>query len=274
METQTDETTSCKGEYSLKIGFSIEPAAPVEDSIPVPPVRNEPVRSLVRVRFEADRRVLTYYNDRFNLAPGDRVFVSGKLAGCPGTVESVTTRFKINLADYEKVIHRASAELHGTYERMIDKMVSYDATALRPEAFRTWAAPPKANDAEFVLGEGYTLDPETMGSDDEINPAVLQRAFDYCRQGNVAYISVLNGLGTAFVNGTKWYEVNFRLDGSVLTEMYCDCPYPDLCKHLLAVSVTLQALMQAGLNTARDFVVIDDSYFWLLAAKSTSRITL
>ena len=51
----------------MKIGFSIEAEQDTPDL--VLPVSEPPraVRSLVQVRFEGDGRVLTYYNDRFNL---------------------------------------------------------------------------------------------------------------------------------------------------------------------------------------------------------------
>ena len=39
-----------------------------------PSAAPDPVRSLVSVRFIDDGRVLTYYNDRFVLEPGDLVF--------------------------------------------------------------------------------------------------------------------------------------------------------------------------------------------------------
>ena len=38
------------------------------------------------------------------------------------------------------------------------------------------------------------------------------------------YICVHGGTGTAFIEGTEWYEVNFMLDGDSMTELYCDCP--------------------------------------------------
>ncbi len=127
----------------MKIGFSIEPAQEAPTlTLPIPEP-SKPVRSLVQVRFEGDGRLLTYYNDLFDLAPGDRVFVSGKLTGKPGTVEKITTKFKINLANYERVISMARIEIHGTYEKLIDKMVSYDPIALSPDQVRVWAKPPK-----------------------------------------------------------------------------------------------------------------------------------
>ena len=160
----------------MKIGFSVESDEnrPETSAVTIP-VSDTPaaVRSLVQVRFEDDGRALTYYNDLFALSPGDRVFVSGKLAGKPGTVESVTTRFKINLANYEKVISLASMEVAGTYERIIDKMVSYDHDALSPDEFRSWVMPPKGWDKkdddpedEIIIGDGYELHlPELSGNE-------------------------------------------------------------------------------------------------------------
>jgi len=258
----------------MKIGFSIEP----DQDTPalVLPVSEPPkaVRSLVQVRFESDGRVLPYYNDRFNLAPGDRVFVSGKLAGRPGTVESVTTKFKINLANYERVIAMANLEIHGTYEKIIDKMVSYDPIAFSPDQFRAWCLPPKSEEDEIVAGEGYEIDLSDLSSPDEIKEAVFDRAIGYCRDGSVAYISISDEIGTAFVHGTEWYEVNFRLDDGQLTEMYCECSYPSFCKHLVAVAIILKGMFEDGLDPERDFVAIDDSYFWQFVARTVKKVTL
>ena len=127
----------------MKIGFRINPLKTVKKLIRPVSEPPKPVRTLVQVRFEGDGRVLTYYNNRFQLNPGDRVFVSGRLAGKPGIVESVTTKFKINLANYEKIISVASLEIHGTYERIIDKMVSYDSAAVSAAQFRSWCMPPE-----------------------------------------------------------------------------------------------------------------------------------
>ena len=48
-----------------------------------------PVKSLVQVSFPDVHRSYAYYNDAFDLHEGDLVFVSGKLAGKCGSVESV-----------------------------------------------------------------------------------------------------------------------------------------------------------------------------------------
>ena len=242
-----------------------------------------PIRSLVSVRFIRDGRALTYYNDKFVLEVGDHVFVSGKLAGQLGIVEKITTKFKINLADYQRIISKASVSIHGTYESILDKMVSYDRNAMSPDEYREWILPPlhwdgdgsDGQEDEIIVGDGYELELYELECNSEVSDAVLDRAVEYCSSGKVTYISVRNGIGTAFVNGTKWYEVNFRLCGSRMTEMYCDCPYPGLCKHLIAVALTIRALIRNGkLDPEADFVAIDKDWFWKMVATTTKRVTL
>lgn len=265
------------------LGFGIGEKPAAESSSVIPKEDMNPVRSLVSVRFVRDGRAFTYYNDRFSLEVGDRVFVSGKLAGQLGIVEKVTTKFKINLADYQRVISKAGGAIHGTYESVLDKMVSYDREALSPEEFRSWILPPAHWDGdgsedqedEIVIGDGYELCLSDLEDCDEVSPAVLERAVDYCRSGKVAYICVRNGIGTAFVDGSTWYEINFRLHGDAMTEMYCDCPYPGLCKHLLAVALTVRAMVKHGnLDADADFVAIGEDRFWNMVARTTKKVTL
>lgn len=262
------------------LGFSIGGNSDNTDVVITPKETGNPVRSLVSVRFIGDGRAFTYYNDKFSLEVGDHVFVSGKLTGKLGVVEKVTTKFKINLADYQRVISKASDTIHGTFESIMDKMVSFDRDAMTPDDFRSWVMPPRHWDdeedkEEIVAGDGYELSLSGLEKSDEVIPSVLERAVDYCRSGQVAYISVVNGIGTAFINGTTWYEVNFRLRGDMITEMYCDCPYPGLCKHLLAVALTIRAMAKVGqVDTDRNFVAIDGSRFWSMVAHTKKRITL
>ena len=60
-----------------------------------------------------------------------------------------------------------------------------------------------------------------------------------------------------------------------MTEMYCDCPYPGLCKHLLAAALTVRALVMKGkLQPDEDFVAIDSNRFWNMVARTTKKVTL
>ena len=236
---------------------------------------NEPVKSLARIRFPEKNCSYTYYNDRFDLQEGDLVFVSGKLAGVPGTVDSVNYKFRINLADYERVIACPEIRISGTYTPVLDKMVSYDANAVSPDAFRSWVRPPLLDGEEppeFVSGEGYSFVLEDFTDDDDVDCVILERALDYCSSGLVRYLSVRDGAGTAFVEGTKWYEVNFRLSDGNVSEMYCDCPYPGLCKHNLAVLLTLRKLLK---NLEREsFTAIGSGCFFRLLRISGQGISV
>ena len=226
-----------------------------------------PVRSLVTVSFDDDGRELTYYNDRFDLEPGDRVFVSGKFAGKPAVIEEVFTKFKIRPSDYQRVIAVAGCPVRGTYEAVLNKMVCTGGDAMTPDEFRSWILPPRTEEEEeFIYGEGYDLDIFRFEEDEEASPALSGRAADYCSSGKVAYIGGRDGIGRAFIEGGSWYELEFRLSGDRVTEMYCDCPCPGLCKHLLAVAMTLGSLAENGLDLSRDFAAIDADRFWDMAS--------
>ena len=239
----------------------------------------EPVCSLVRVRFEDFDRELTYFNDRFDLSCGDRVFVSGKLYGKPGFITSVTTKFKIRLSDYERVIALAQTPIHGAYKSVADKMLSYDSNALSPEAFRTWVLPPTEEvldeDDDVIYGDGYEIPLDEPHNADGVDHAVFDRALEYCRSGKIGYVSVKDGVGRAFVQGKEWYELEFRLRGNAITEAYCSCPYPGLCKHLLAVAIMLSVISRNGdIDMDRDFVLIDKNRFFEMIKHNEQDITL
>ena len=67
------------------------------------PVSAAPRKSVVQVCFPETGRSLAYYNDRFDLKAGDRVYVSGKLEGVLGIVTSVNYNFRIRLSEYQKL---------------------------------------------------------------------------------------------------------------------------------------------------------------------------
>ena len=41
-----------------------------------------------------------------------------------------------------------------------------------------------------------------------------------------------------------------------------------------AVAITLEALTKNGLNMEKDFVMVDDAYFWRFVSKGVKKITL
>ena len=92
--------------------------------------RTIPRRSVVQVYFAANHRSLAYYNDRFDLKPGDLVFVDGKLAGQRGRVTQVNYSFKIRLSDYKRVISVADIAVDGLFYAAGSHLVTFDRGVL------------------------------------------------------------------------------------------------------------------------------------------------
>ena len=238
-----------------------------------------PVRSLVSISFDRMNHPLTYYNDQFDLKPGDRVFVTGKLEGEIGLVESVTTKFRVRISDYQKVISLAQTPIHGVYAPKGNMMLSYTADALMPEDFRKWVLPPheaeEQSEDDVVFGDGYEIPLEDPSTAEGVDPAVFDRAIDICRSGRIGYVSVRNGEGKAFIRGSRWYELDFTLNGSMIQEAYCECPYAGLCKHLLAVGVILNVMRRNDdIDLDRDFTLISADQFWNMARHIRQNVTL
>lgn len=263
------------------IGFMANNDSQAEiSSVPTAIRGNTPVKSLVKVRFSSHPTPLAYHNDRFDLQEGDVVYVSGKLAREPGVVVSVTTKFRIHTSDYERVLSLLDLTIHGSFTRVRDKMVSFDHLAITPEQFGGWVTPPEnpkkkrdedEEDDEVISGEGYTIDINNIEDCEDITSAIAERAINYCMEGRVRYLCVLNGIGRAYVEGTKWYRVDFRFSDGVMTDIYCDCPYPELCKHEVAVALTLRMLFkQPQFKNASDFMALDRCVFWQLASRTDS----
>ena len=265
-----------KEESTLKkvIGFGSSEPEETPEVREIPAETVQPKLSLVSVRFESGH-VLTYIDDSIGVKPGDRVFVDGTRAGKIGVVERVTTKFKVPAKGYKQIIGKASAPVRGTYEAVGPMMVS-EGDGMTPEEFRCWILPPEDTEEpeEMAVGDGYEIDVREIEDAEGMEEAVMERAFGLCRDRKVAYLTVRGGIGTAFVIGTKWYRVDFRLDGEVMTEVYCDCPCPWLCKHEAAVAMTVRALQNAGIRTDRDFTAVDAVTFWGMAASGTKKITL
>ena len=261
------------------VGFGQDDTKPMVDKPSRTATVTAPIRSLVSISFDRMNRPLTYYNDQFDLKPGDRVFVTGKLEGEVGLVESVTTKFRIRIADYQKVISLAQTPIHGTYAPKGNMMLSYDSDAPMPEDFRKWVLPPRNDEEqpenEVVFGDGYEIPLDDPSTAESVDPAVFDRAIDICRSGRIGYISVRNGEGKAFIHGSRWYELDFSLHDNMIQEAYCECPYAGLCKHLLAIGVILNVMRQHNdIDLDRDFTLISADQFWNMARHTQQEVTL
>ncbi|MCD8007618.1 MAG: hypothetical protein LUF68_01530, partial [Clostridiales bacterium] len=101
---------------AFKIGFAAEqPQEQLEAAYTPPQQTATPRRSVVQVMFPNRGTRLAYYNDQFDLHPGDIVFVDGKLEGQRGRVVEVNYNFKIKASDYKRVVAVADIEVHGQF---------------------------------------------------------------------------------------------------------------------------------------------------------------
>ena len=79
----------------MKIGFTATHSEnKPEAAVYSVPAQTAPKKSVVQVCFAARNRTLAYYNDQFDLRPGDIVYVDGKLAGLRGQVTEVCITLK------------------------------------------------------------------------------------------------------------------------------------------------------------------------------------
>lgn len=202
--------------------------------------RTIPRRSVVQVYFAANHRSLAYYNDRFDLKPGDLVFVDGKLAGQRGRVTQVNYSFKIRLSDYKRVISVADIAVDGLFYAAASHLVTFDRGVLPACQAAGWFLPPADPEEEFASGaddEAFSLD-ELWASD-----AMFQRGYDYYKRGLVRYISLDGRAGYALVEGTAPYEVEFAWENGEISRLVCSCFCSGCCKHQAAVMLQLQDLL-------------------------------
>ena len=240
----------------------------------------EPQVCVAKVMFRDANIPLDYYNDEFYLEPGDKVFVSGKFYGQIGVVQSVTTHFRIDRTKYKKVIGKPCLEISGNFVRVNDKMVSFD-TNFDAERFGSVMIPPpdpeKERAEEIICGEGWNIDLMNFEESDSVDCSRLDGALECCKSGNVVYISIKDGRGAAFIKGKHLYKAEFGFDGETVSDFFCTCPFNDdcLCKHELAVLITLRMLLQfPELEEKTDFTAFDSDFFWKYVSSEVNGIEL
>lgn len=220
--------------------------------------------SLARVRINGFE--LTYLNEDFELNVGDMVFVNGTKYGIPGVVTEIMTKFKADKSKLKKIIAHPDISVKGTYENSLNFMVSTSEENVSPEQFRSWVIPPKdpdnANEEEIILGEGYEVSLDTFETGLSLSPQIFDRALDYITNGNFLYLSMCNGVGTAFLLGSEVYEVNFKYADGRVYDLYCGCPYAGFCKHATATLLVFRKLMNTCNLDDKNFVAINSDYFW------------
>lgn len=223
------------------IGFTarFEPKEEIPN-VPKQGQSSAPVKSVVQVRLPGCNIPLAYYNDRFDLKPGDLVFVDGKYAGVRGRVEKVSTHFKIKVDDYKRVLGVVDPVVRGKLYQAGSHFVIFDRQVLPYEQFRGWMMAPVPEDEEYYIG----YDDDSFELSDLAGMHVSQEIYDrggsYYHDCKVLYIELDGEQGRAIVDGTHPYEVEFQYKNGRISNLICSCPYGATCKHEVAAMMQLR----------------------------------
>lgn len=202
-----------------------------------------PRKSVVQVRFSGYGKALAYYNDSYDLQPGDLVYVSGKLEGQRGRVTEVNYNFKIKLSDYQRVIALVDTRVHGSFHMAGSHFVTFDNGALPVSQVRSWFLAPVKEEEEYASGSDDTSfllsDLHGMG----VSGAIAERGHNYYLENRVRYLCVDGTHGYAIVEGTEPYEVEFEYRNGAISSLTCSCWCNYHCKHEFAAMLQLREIL-------------------------------
>lgn len=71
---------------------------------------------------------------------------------------------------------------------------------------------------------------------DNLPSNILQRGKEYFQEGKVKDFQYADGGCLAIIEGKKKYHVSLRLNNDGSFSYHCSCPYPHLCKHVVALA--------------------------------------
>lgn len=227
------------------IGFSTNDKEPKAQVQPIEARdKTDSQASMILVRFPGCNISLSYYNDQFDLKPGDIVFVEGKYAGTAGRVEKVSTDFHVNLEDYKRILGVADTYVRGTFYQVgPSHLVTFDLNALPYRQALSWFK--ALSDESFYIN--YEEDSFSLCEVGKwpFSQPILDRGLEYYRENKVVYLSLENGQVKAVVTGSRPYEVSFSFCDGQVSGLKCDCPCGCGCKHEVAALLQLREIMDA-----------------------------
>ena len=203
-----------------------------------------PRKSVVQVYFEKRNIALAYFNDQFDLIPGDIVYVDGKLEGQRGWVLDVNYNFKIKISEYKRVIAVVDTSVNGHFFMAGSHFITFDKTALPASKAVTWFKAPAKDDDEFIEGSDDT----SFRLDDlkamNVSSMIAERGHDYYMENKVKYICIDGTCGYAIVEGSEAYEVEFKYKNGEVSDLICSCFCGYSCKHEFATMLQLRSTLE------------------------------
>ena len=228
---------------AFKIGFSVSEEKMTAPEPPDVAEEREPRRSVVRVQFPQRNMTLAYYNDRFDLHCGDLVYVDGKLEGKRGRVVDVNYNFRINLADYKRVIGVADTNVSGRFTLAGSHVLTFDRAALPRRKVMSWYKAPSKPDTEYACGSDDSTFPLRELHRMRVGVAVAERGYAYYAENRVRYLCLDGMKGYALVEGTEPYDVEFVYSDGMIYALTCSCYCVGNCKHEVAAMLQLREML-------------------------------
>lgn len=230
-----------------RIGFTAKPSPEAQEAneYTAPVSTRTPRPCVAKIYFPQRHLTPAYYNDQFDLHPGDFVYVEGKLEGLLGQVLEVSYSFKIRLSDYKRVIAVADTTVHGRFYMAGSHALTFEPTALPYQKALSWLQAPNAEetvcgtddgaDEAFALCELETQLP---------SPTIARQGLEYFRDGRVVYLCVDRDRGYALVQGREVYEIEFCYRNGQISHLVCSCYCVGRCKHEIAAMLQLNELVK------------------------------
>lgn len=268
-----------KQTIGFKTGYEYERKNEREEIIEVK--RTEPKKSVVQVYFPDKDRSYAYYNDRFDLKAGDRVYVEGKLQGFMGRVTEVNYTFKIDLTYYKRVLKVIDTNVSGEFFIAGSHIITLDRNAMPFDKVADWFKAPEAEEGDIVTGYDDTkivLD----GFDGlKINKETADEGFELYNENGVIYISIDNTKGKALVKDKYLHEVEFEFENGEISNITCDCFLATNCSHIFATLLQLRDTVayiseEVGIEKTDYFSTMYREPFFNIAVncKNNSRLIL
>ena len=91
---------------------------------------------------------------------------------------------------------------------------------------------------------------------------ILDRGIEYYEDGNVVDFQCTEDSISAHVDGTDIYDVEIKIEGEEVIDMYCSCPYArggKNCKHMAAVLFRFEEMLTDN-DEERISVELDNGY--------------
>lgn len=203
-----------------------------------------PRKSVVQISFPGRGGALAYYNDRFDLKDGDRVYVEGKLEGQLGYVTAVNYNFKIKLSEYKRVIALVDTHVHGQFYIAGSHFLTFEPSVIPAAQVTTWFKAPAAENEEYASGSDGTSFRLDNLQEMHASNAIVERGRNYYMEKQVRYLCLNGTKGYAIVEGTQAYTVEFEYENGEIRNLLCDCfcSYP--CKHEVAAMLQLRESLE------------------------------